>query len=170
MAGEVINVSGLGYFVPIFGFLLVFVVVFAILKKLEILGKGNAWSLFFTALSIGIIFVTMTSVRTVVENVVPWFALLIVAMFFIFVVLGFSQGKFEKAPTWLMWTFVVILVAVFLISLAMVYRGTFAYLLSGPFVENEPISIFNFFYSSTFWGSVLVLGFAALAAWVMTKK
>jgi hypothetical protein len=168
MAGQ-IDVTGLGYFVPIFGFLLVFVVVFAILKKLKILGD-NTWSLFFTALSIGVIFVTMTSVRTVVENVVPWFALLIVAMFFIFVVLGFSQGKFDKAPTWLMWTFVVILVGVFLISLAMVYNNTFSYLLSGPFSADQSISVFNFFYSPNFWGSALLLIIAGLAAWVMTKK
>ena len=86
----VVDLSGFSFFIPIFAFLLVVIVVYSLLKKLDILGD-NEWALFAVAIVIGIVFVTSVGVRSVVENVIPWFALLLIALFFIFI----SHGSRE---------------------------------------------------------------------------
>ena len=167
----VVDLSGFSYFIPIFGFLLVTIVVYALLMKLKILGEDHVVAL-FVAFIIAIIFVSMTSVRQVVENVIPWFALLIIALFFIFVIIGFSQGKFDKAPTWLMWTFVLILVGVFLVSLMKVFSNViFPYLPGNPGPQDPFLfKLKEFFYSSRFWGAILLLVIAGITAKVLVRK
>lgn len=167
----VADLSGFSYFVPIFGFLLVTIVVYALLTKLKILGDNDVISL-FVAFIIGIIFVSVTSVRTVVENVVPWFAMLIIALFFIFVIIGFSQGKFEKSPAWLMWVFVIVLVGIFLVSLMKVFGNVvYPYLPGTPAPGDEfSAKLKEFFYSSRFLGALLLLVIAAITAKILLKK
>ncbi len=162
------DLSGFSYFIPIFGFLLVTIVMYALLTKLKILGDDSV-VIMFVAFIIGIIFVSMTSVRTVVENVIPWFAMLIIALFFIFVIIGFSQGKFEKAPSWIMWTFVLILVGVFLISLMKVFSTVIYPYLPGNPGPSDPFmsNVKEFFYSSRFLGAIALLIIAGATAKVL---
>lgn len=167
----VADLSGFSYFVPIFSFLLVTVVIYALLNKLKILGDSETVSL-FVAFIIAIIFVSVISVRQVVENVIPWFAVLIIAIFFIFVILGFSQGKFEKAPVWLMWTFVVIIVGIFLVSLMKVFSTVIYPYLPGTGSPSDPFlaKLKEFVYSSRFLGAVLLLIIAAITARILIKS
>ena len=46
MAAEAASLSALSYFIPIFAFLLVFIVIYAILKKTGVLGGGEPVMLF----------------------------------------------------------------------------------------------------------------------------
>ena len=82
-----LDISGLAYFMPIFGFLFIFVIVFALLDKTKILG-GVKWIDVLISFIVAIIFATMTSVREYVEQVTPWFVVLVVALFFILVIVG----------------------------------------------------------------------------------
>ena len=165
-----IDISGLGYFVPLLAFLLVFVLMYALLKKTEVLGDENRVIL-LVSFVLAVIFVSAASVRSAVENVIPWFALLIVALFFILVLMAFSQGDVSKMmKPWFGWVFVVILVIVFLISLLNVYYSVICqylpYQITGVPSYGNPF--LEFLYSSRVVGAVLLLIIAAFTAWVIT--
>ena len=91
-----VNVAGLAYFMPIFSFLFVFVIMFAMLKKTNLLTDSNVTNGIISVI-VASMFVTFSSVRVYLENVVPWFAVLAVALFFILLILGFSQQKIDVA-------------------------------------------------------------------------
>jgi len=79
-----VDVSAITYFAPILSFLIVFVIMAALLHKTEILGKSVGLNLFVSFL-IATVFVAAASVRQVVLDVIPWFVVLLLAVFFIFV-------------------------------------------------------------------------------------
>ena len=68
-----IDVSGINFFMPVFSFLFVFVIVYAILAKTKILGDNK-----FVNLVIGfimaIIFMSFSSTELYVETIIPWAA------------------------------------------------------------------------------------------------
>ena len=166
------DLSGIAYFVPLLAFLLVFVVSYAILKKTKILGDDD-WILLVVGFVIATIFVSATSLRQAVENVVPWFVMLLVALFFIMILMAFSQGEVNKMmKPWFGWIFVLVLIVIFLISLMQVYYGVlYPYLPGYSGNSGDPflIQLKDFFYSSKFLGAALLLILAALASWVITR-
>jgi len=166
-----VDLSGIAYFVPILAFLLTFVVSYAILKKTKILGDEN-WILILVGFVLATIFVSATSLRQAVENVIPWFAMLVVALFFIMILMAFSQGDVNKMmKPWFGWIFVIVLIVIFLISLMQVYYGViYPYLpgYSGNVGDPFLLQLKDFFYSSQVLGAFLLLILAAFTAWVIT--
>ena len=79
-----VDISGIAYFAPIFAFLLVFAVVFAVLWKLKIIGESK-WGILFVSFLIATIFISAAGVKDYVLSVTPWFAILILSLFFIFI-------------------------------------------------------------------------------------
>lgn len=153
-----IDISGLNYFMPLFGFLFVFVIVLALLIKTKILGD-NKFINILVGFIIAIIFATMTSVRGYVQAVTPWFAVLVIALFFILVIVGLSQQKIEDfVKPWFVWVFVIVLILIFLISAIKVFPFTFSDITD--FITTEARIV----------GAVILLIVAALAAWVIAKK
>jgi len=157
-----IDISGISYFLPIISFLFVFVIMYAILSRFKILGDSTGIN---TAVSliIATIFVTVASTQEYIETVTPWFVVLVVALFFIMILVGFSQLKFEKILTpGFMWVFVVILIVIFLVAGIKVFPALFGDVwdeVTG-FVTNE----------ARITGGIILLIVAALAAWVISKK
>jgi len=76
----VLDISGLNYFMPVYGFLFVFLIVFAVLAKTKILGENKFINL-IVSIIIGVIFLTMSSVQDYVQMITPWFAVLIICLF-----------------------------------------------------------------------------------------
>ena len=153
----VLDISGLTYFMPLFGFLFVFVIVFALLEKTKLLGENKFISILISFI-VAIIFATMTSVREYVEQVTPWFAVLIIALFFILIIIGLSQQKIDAImKPGFVWVFIIVLIIVFLLSATKVFS-----LWSGvkDFVTNE----------ARIAGAIILLIIAAIAAWVVGKK
>jgi hypothetical protein len=153
-----VDVSGLLYFMPIFSFLFVFVVVYCLLKKSAVLGDNE----FMNAL-IGFVvataFVTASSIRMYVETVTPWFAVLVVAMFFILAIMGFSQQKIEGVlGKGLMGGFILVLVLVFFFAGVKVFSSVLA-----P-------AYYKITNDERLLGGVLVFFIAALTSWVVTRK
>jgi len=111
-----IDISGVRYLLPIFSFILVFFVVFAILKKTELLGENN-FTMAIVALVIGLIFVSFSDVRSYVEAVSPWFVVLVIAMFFILFLGGFMLAKdvSKIATPGFAWVFIGFLILIFLV-------------------------------------------------------
>lgn len=160
------------YFLPVFAFLLVFVIIYALLAKTEILGETKSVNILI-AFVIAIIFISVSSVRQYVTSVVPWFAVLIAALFFILLIVGLSQKDFTIIKPWFTWVFVILLILVFLIAAIKVFNKQI-----GPYLpesEKEPSNSFgaklkDFFYSQKFLGALLLLIIAALTTWVITRK
>jgi len=121
----VASLSVMGYFMPIFAFLLVFIVIYAILVKTKILGENQAVMLFIS-LILASFFVVEASLVEFIEFTSAWFGVIIILLFFIFVILAFFPGDkplefLTKAP-WVAWTVLGIMVAFFIISSAFVFN------------------------------------------------
>ena len=154
------DISGLSFFMPLFGFLLVFTIMLALLLKTKLLGE-NRFVNIVVSFIIAIIFATMTNVREYVQNVTPWFVVLVIALFFILIVVGLYTPKVaDVVKPGFVWLFIVALILVFLIAAITVFSsfsGIWEDITS--FVTNE----------ARLAGAIILLIIAVLAAWVMTK-
>jgi len=165
------DVSAIAYFAPILSFLLVFVLMFALLAKTKILGEEKFIQLFISFL-IATIFITAASVRQLVLDVVPWFAVFTIALFFILVLAGFI-GRGDLVGKGAGWFFILLVIALFVISGIKLFATTFASYLPGPtygFGGNTNIIYFtDWIYSSRVLGAALLLGVAAIVSWILVK-
>ena len=152
------DVSWLAYYMPIFGFLLVFTVMYAILAKTKILGEAMGTNL-IVSFVFAIIFVSFAPGVRYVQTVLPWFVVLIISLFFFLLIVGFSQkdvDKFMKPAV--SWAFIGLLAVVFLWSAIVVFN---------PFLQPY---VDRFTYDDRISGAVLLLAIAAAASWIMTRK
>ena len=153
-----VDVSGLLYFMPIFSFIFVFVVVYALLSRYKVLGENN----FVNAL-IGVVFatafITASSVRTYIETITPWFVVLVLALFFILAVIGFSQKKVEDV---IGKNFISALIVVVILIFFFAGIKVFSSILSPLF--------FKITNDDRLLGGILIFLVAALMSWIMTKK
>ena len=169
----VLDFSWLSYFLAIFGFLLVFVVVYAILTKTKILGE-NAFVNSITAFILAIIFITFSPGVQYIGAITPWFAILVVSLFFFLIIVGFSQKEIDKfMKPGITWVFIVILLIIFLISAIKVFNPVLGPYLPGASGDGaDPIllKVAKFAYSDRFLGGVLLLIIALIVSWIITKK
>jgi len=153
-----VDISGLSYFMPIFGFLLVFIIVYALLDKTKILGDSKFINLLISFI-VAIIFATMSSVQEYVQNITPWFAVLAIILFFVLIIIGLSQQKIgEIMKPGFVWVFIIALIAIFVISAIKVFAPAWQDV-------KEFITI-----EARIAGGIILLVIAAAAAWIMTKK
>ncbi len=158
-----IDVSGISYFLPVFGFLLVFVVVYALLKKTQILGESEFANV-MVGFVVAIIFVTMTAARRYVEVATPWVMVLFIVLLFILILVGMvHKDKIgEIMKNWVLWVFVVAVILIFLIAAIKVFPGT---------VDSWIYDLKYYFgIEDRVLGSVLLLIIAIIVAVVLTRK
>jgi len=152
------DVSAIGFLGPILVFLIVFIVLTAVLQKLEILGE-NVWVSLFVSLFVSAIFVTITSIRELLLTAIPWFAVLLIALFFILALVKF-MGQDEVIGKGLGWFFVIVLVLVFVFAGIKIYAASIGSYIPGPNygVDADPdlIFFFDWFYSPPVIGAFLV--------------
>jgi len=86
-------------------FLLVFVVVFAILQKSQILGEGKAQIDAIISLVIGLILIGVPQPRNIIVGIMPWMAVGIAVLLVFLILYGFVAGDLSKAPDWMKITF-----------------------------------------------------------------
>ncbi|MGV8142447.1 MAG: hypothetical protein ACP5NS_02310 [Candidatus Pacearchaeota archaeon] len=167
------DVSAFVYFLPIFAFLVVFSIIFAVLNKYKIIGESKFFQLFFSFV-IATIFVTASSARQVVIDVIPWFAVLVVAMLLLLFLVQFV-GKADIVGKGVGWVFVILLIIIFLISGVKVFSSTIAPYLPGSSssTNNADPNLLNFFdwlYSPQVSGFFLIILAAALTSWFLARK
>lgn len=169
------DVSAITYFAPILAFLIVFAIIYMLLRKTKPFGEGHAWIDIFISFAVATVFVTAGSVRQIVLDVTPWFALLIIAMFFMFVITGFlgksADGIMGKRMGWI---FVIFLMFIFLFSGIKVFAHVLAPYLPGPYFgatgEPEVLFFLSWLYSPPVVGAILLIIVAALVSWVLVKN
>ncbi|HRZ85863.1 MAG TPA: hypothetical protein P5277_03720 [Candidatus Paceibacterota bacterium] len=160
----ILDFSWLSYYMAIFGFLFVFTVMYAILTKTKILGE-NAFSNALVSFVIAIIFITFSPGVEYIGTFMPWFSILVICVFCVLVIIGFSQKEMDKfMKPWFAWVGIIILIFIFVLSAIKVFNP-----ILGPYLPGGDKAM-GFFYSEKFLGGAILLIIAAAAAWVLTKK
>ncbi|MBU1135903.1 MAG: hypothetical protein KJ559_00115 [Nanoarchaeota archaeon] len=156
-----VDISGFGYFMPIFGLLFVFVIVYALLDKTKILGDNKFINIIIGAI-IAIVFATVSNVQDYVQLVTPWFVVLVVLLFFTLILIGLSQqdiGSIMKP--WFVWVFIVLLILVFLFSATNIFSSS---------INSVWDNIVDFATSEArIAGAILVLIIGGITAWILVK-
>ncbi len=156
------DISGLMYFMPLFSFLFIFVIIYAILVKTKILGENNFANILVSFI-IGIVFATTAGTREYVETITPWIVVLAVCLFFILLIIGMSQGKIEDImKPGFIWFFIILVLVIFLVAASNVFSSVMS-----PFWASLQKTIST---QEKLVGSVGILVIGILAAWLLTKK
>jgi len=165
-----LNITGIYFFMPVFSFLFVFVVVYAILAKTKVLGEQKVNLI--VSFVMAIIFMNFSSMQLYVETMLPWFVVFVICLFLVLIIMAFSTKDVGKMMTpAFAWVMVAILVVIFLISAIKVFNPVFhpEYGItsgSSPQIISQIRSVFD---NSTS-GSVLLLIVAAVVTWVLVRK
>ena len=119
------SVSAIGYFMPIFAFLLVFIVIYALLMKTKVLGDNQPVMLFISFI-LSSFFIVQASLVEFVKFTSAWFSVIIIAVFFLIALLGFLPGKepfaFLGKGNWFSWAFLFAVILFFIVSSAYVFN------------------------------------------------
>ena len=165
-----VEVAGISYFAPLLAFLIVFIIVFALLNKTKILGEEKFVQLFVSFL-IATIFVSAAGVRDYVLTITPWFAVLVISLFFVLLIMGFvgKQADFMQKGVGI--TAIIVLVIIFLVSGFIVFSGAILPYLTGG-GDNPLINYFigQGVYSSRVFGALLLLVISAVVSWVLVRQ
>jgi hypothetical protein len=154
------DISSLSYFLPIFSFLLIFIVVYAVLKKTGVLGDNNGISLFIS-LILASFFVVNAKMVEFVEFNSSWFVVFLVCIVFIMMLLGFlgkDSLKLVAENKGVAWGVAVVLIVAFVVSGARIFRWV---------IQWDKIQAW---FSTDWFGLILLLVIGAVVAAVLSKK
>jgi hypothetical protein len=156
-----LDITGLAFFNPLFSFVLLFVIAYAVLDKIKIIGENKAINVIVAAM-LAVIFATVLDVRNFAEAVIPWFGVLVIAMFFILFMAAFLLGKADAiAKPWLAWVFIVLL------AIAFLYKGWHIFDVSS---NSDYQSLKDWLYNKEVAGSLWLIIFAAVTGFAITRK
>ncbi len=152
----VIDFTPLSEILPLLIFLVVFILTFAVLNKTKVV--ENAFMQLIIAFLLSTIFITATGARDYVEIVTPWFAILLVCLFFIMAVMGFIGKDVDFMKKGIGGAFVAILILTFVVS--------------GIFIFSTGLRAYfgTFFSSPRLYSGVLLIVIAAAVGWVLLKN
>jgi hypothetical protein len=152
----VVDISGVAGFMPIWGFLLVFVVIYALLGKTKVLGE-NKFVHLLVSFGIAIIFLVSAQATEYVQTVTPWVVVFIISLVFIVLLVGvLLAGKsFEEFfKPGFGWFVAIVLIALFVFSAIKIFGP------SMPQLSLQP----------QLWGIGILIGIVVFASWLLTKK
>ena len=168
-----IDISGLNFFMPVFSFLFVFVIIYAILFKTKVLGESK-FVLLLVSFIISVVFMSFSSMELFVRTILPWFVVLFVVVFLVLLIAGLSTKSLDNIMTSkFAWVIVSILVIIFLIAAVKVFNPILhpdLIITSGEEGQSFVGEIIDFFGSTKILGSILLLVIAGIVAWVITRK
>ena len=154
------NLGFIGFFLPIFAFLLVFIVIYALLQKTKVLGDNPAVSIFisFIMASFFIVDVQLVDFVTLTST---WSAVFIICFFLLFLILAFVPGEtplaFLSNKNWFSWVVLAFMLIFFIISSSYIFNWVinWDYIWSGADTE--------------WFGFVLLVIIGAVVSFVLTR-
>ncbi|MEM4181868.1 MAG: hypothetical protein QXX68_01805 [Candidatus Pacearchaeota archaeon] len=152
------QISSINYFLPIFSFLLVFIIVYAVIKKSKIL-DNNAVALFIS-LILASFFIVNTKLVDFVRFNAAWFAVFLICVVFILVFLGFVGDDYLKTLTGnktINFIIVGVLVFAFLLSAARIFNWVIDWAKVRAWVQTD------------WFGMILLFVVAGVVAFVISK-
>jgi len=155
------DVSAIGYFMPIFAFLLVFIVIYALLVKTKVLGESPAVMLFISFI-LSSFFIVEASLVEFVKFSSAWFGVIVIGLFFLIVVIAFIPdidlaGFFGKG-NWFAWVLLGGMLLFFIFSSAYVFN----WVVNWGMVRD--------WFDSDWFGMTLLLVIAGVVSFILTKK
>jgi len=166
-----LDISGLLFFMPVFSFLFVFIVIFALLAKTKVIGESK-FVLLLVSFIISIVFMSFSSAELYVRTIIPWFVVLMIIVFLVLLIAMFSTKAWDKIMTpAFAWIVVGVLILIFLIAAIYVFNPVFhpdLGVTSGQ--GNSMIEQIRGWLDGGVAGSILLLVIAVIVAWVLTKK
>jgi hypothetical protein len=166
-----LDISGLFFFMPIFSFLFVVLIVFAILAKTKILGDSK-WIIALTSFIVAVVFMSFSSADLYIRTIIPWFVVLMVVVFLVLLIALFSTKAWDKimSPAFA-WVIVGILILIFLIAAIRVFNPVLHPDLGVTSGQGTSfLEQIKDFMSGGVAGSILLLIVAVIVAWVITRK
>ncbi len=159
----------MSFLAPISVFILAFLVTYAVLRSTKLLGGVSAIDV-TVGIIIAIIFASVTSARDYIQTVVPWFVILIVALFFIIFIISFLKGDFSKMK-WLGIVFIVLLALVFILSAFKVFNLE-------PYLPGQSeaggssilLDFKHWILEDAVLGAILLIIIAGIVVWVVLRK
>jgi len=165
------DISAITYFAPIAAFLIVFIISFAIFWKIKILGDSQFVNIFVSFL-IAAIFVATAGARQYVQVIIPWIAILLVALVFVLAITGFI-GKEVAFTKGIGIAFLILFGLVFLISAFVVFSNLIVGYLPGPLFgwNTDPNTTYalSWLYSPRVAGAILLVIISAIVSWILVK-
>lgn len=133
----VLDVNLLRYFIPVFIFLFVFTVFFAILQKTKIFGASSGIDALI-AFSVAMLFMFVSEARQLVTIITPWLVIVLVifmSFMLIFMFVGVKAetiaGALSESGT--VWTIVIILIIALVIAFTQVFGQKIAGITQGTY-------------------------------------
>ena len=155
-----VSFSAINYFMPIFSFLLVFIVIFALLKKTGVLGENSTVALFISFI-VSSFFIVEASLVEFVQFNSAWFAVGVVSLFFFVTLIAFlpwkEPFKFMTQGNWFSWVLMGIIAAFFVVSSAYVFN----WVIDWGSVQS--------WFNTDWFGMILLLLIAGVVSWKIGK-
>ena len=152
------SLAALNYFMPIFSFLFVFILVYALLAKTKVLGESPFVHVFIS-LILAIFFIVNASLVDFVKFSSAWFVVFFVIIFLILVMIAFTHGKIDVVMNkGMAWVILALLIVFFIVSAAF----TFNFAVSWSKIQG--------WFTTDWFGFVLLLVIAGIVAAVISKK
>lgn len=153
-----IDISGIATFVPVFAFLLVFTVTYALLSKTKALGENRFVSILIS-FAVAIIFLVSSTAIEYVKVITPWFAVFVITLVFIVLLVGviLKTDNLEKVFTPALGWFVLVVVLIF-------------FFISGMQIFGNAFASVQFLNQPQFLGVIILCVIAVAASWLLTRK
>lgn len=153
-----IDISGIATFMPVFGFLLVFSVVYALLSKTQALGENRFVSI-LVSFCVAIIFLISSTAIRVVEQITPWVAVFAILLVFVVLLVGviLKADTLEKVFTPAFGWFILVVVIVF-------------FIISGSLILGKAFTMPEWLKQPQMLGIIILGIIAVFASWLLTRK
>ncbi len=165
-----IDISWLNEGLPIFSFVLIFVLVYAVLAKTKVLGESKSINAVLS-LILSIIFITFSSVREFIVNATVWFSVILTFVFFFLLILFFIIKEPDKFLKPLAIIFLILMALTLVIIAFYSFPSTHAYLpgQSEAGANEFLLSIKHFILEKEFLSGILLLVIAIIVAFIITR-
>lgn len=158
MVVSISPIEGLNFFMPIFAFLFVFILVYALLEKTKVLG-GTQWLHLFLSFLLAIFFIVNASLVDFIRFNAAWFAVFLVSLFFIILLISFTHGKIEFfTKPWVAWVLIIGLIVFFIVSSSYVFNWAVNW------------AWFTNVFGSAWVGFIILLIVTLIASYILTRK
>lgn len=147
---------------PIFAFLLVFIVVYALIVRSKVLGEGNKSVALFVSLLMASFFVVQASLVEFVQEVSAWVSVLVIVVFFLLLVTAFAPGdkplEFLSKKSWFNWVILGVVIGIFILTSSYVFNWVINWSLVAEWID------------STWFGWILLVVIALIVSRIITKS
>ena len=158
---------------PVFSFLLVFLIVFAILAKTKVLGESKGVHLLISFI-MAVIFMAFSSTRLYVETIIPWFIVLLVIVFLILLLAGLATHKLDEIMTnKFAWGIIIVFIVILILVAIKVFNPVLHPDLiitggeDGPGIVSQLTRLVT---TANVAGTILLLIIVGVVAWIIARK